>query len=111
MTQSELFDPVRADDRKTRGQKQVLDNSREEWKSDVLACILEIAHKEKEFIFDDVRYRTLTKGMSKPHHPNAWGAIMRAAATKGWIKKTNRCKPSTLVSNHGHMQTIWESNL
>lgn len=72
---------------------------------------LVIACNQKEFIFDQVRALAISKGIPQPHHGNAWGAICRIAATKGWIKKTNRCKPSTLVSNHGHMQTIWESNL
>lgn len=112
MTQSELFDPVRADGRKARGQKQVLDNSKEEWKEQIFQIIRYLAATRKEFTFDDVRMSAKKACFMPPHHPGAWGAVMRSAATSlKCIRKTGRYRKSSLVSSHSRPQEIWESTL
>jgi hypothetical protein len=111
MTQLNLFDSKRADDRKQRNMKAVLDNENEKWKEEALIIIKMTALTFKEFTFDDVRRLLRANKKEEPHHPNVYGSLMRLAAIKGWIKKTDRVRPSSMVQAHSRNLTIWESKL
>lgn len=50
---------------------------------------------------DDLRVYAYKYGM-KPHHPNAWGGIMRG---KGWVVVGH--KQSEWASNHARTVTVW----
>ena len=50
---------------------------------------------------DDLR-NIADKNCISPKSSNAWGAIFRG---KGWTKIGS--KPSSFVSNHGHVSPIW----
>lgn len=54
-----------------------------------------------EVHIDDLRKFAVRMGI-KPKSSNAWGAIFRG---KGWTKIGS--KPSSFVSNHGHVSPIW----
>lgn len=45
---------------------------------------------------------------TKPPEPRALGAVMREAATKGMIRKTDRVQPSVRPECHRRPVAVWE---
>lgn len=109
MTQLNLFDQQRSNDRKVRGQERVLDNEIESWKDEALLVIETVARRLKIFTNDDVREASMKLGLAEPHHCNSIGAVMSAAAKLKIIKKTGRYVKSSVVTSHGRLIAEWES--
>lgn len=48
----------------------------------------------------------LGEGLRKPHHPNAWGMLVRRAVKAGWLKRVGYCIASSPES-HGTEMRIY----
>jgi hypothetical protein len=65
-------------------------------------------HPGKPVIAAEVRTLVHAQGLDLPPSPYAWGAVMRAAARRGWIKRdgfTNYGDATT----HTQPVTVWKS--
>ena len=56
---------------------------------------------------EDIRHLVINAGISKPKHPNAWGAvIMTAVKYRGWLKKTGVAVP--MKDKTSHARLTWQ---
>ncbi len=101
MTQTEIN--FTGDQLKEEGIERVLINN-DKWKDRALEEIIYISHKQEKFTSDDVRQACFN---IMPKSGHAWGAIMSAAAKKGFIRKTGTYIKSCIPSNHGHLNPEW----
>jgi hypothetical protein len=58
-------------------------------------------------IGEDIRRIVLNSPAGPPHHPNAWGALIRCAATEGYLVQTGDQKPMTAVRSHARQSLQW----
>ena len=77
------------------------------WNRAVDECIAECALAFDEFTYDDVRRLAAQRGIPEPHHPNAWGARMHAAARHGICRMTGRRRRSLRGIAHARQVEIW----
>lgn len=96
---------------KDMAQRRVLENDTEKWKEDALHVIMVVAATMREFTADDVRNEAFSQLLPEPHHPGAWGAIMRIASLRGFMVKTGSYKPSGIPSLHARPQAVWRSKI
>lgn len=75
-----------------------------EWADRALEAVRVTALAAPEFISDDV---WATAGLEIPKNARALGPIFRKAALIGWIKKTDRMRPS--VRSHLSGKPVWSS--
>jgi len=87
------------------GQDEVWKNEGALWKEVALSALEELC-----LHFSEITSDLFQKSFElKPHHPNAYGALMRQAGRNGWIAKTGRYIPSERIEAHGRMIPIWKS--
>jgi hypothetical protein len=53
----------------------------------------------------------LTDLVGKPHHHNAWGALVRAAAHRNSIEQLNEWVPMQTAKSHGRQTPLYRSRL
>ena len=102
-----FLDPEESERRKAEGQRIVTANEREHWKMRIALVIDGLRRRGLPFTGDDVRERAAARGIPEPHHPNAYGAAMTAAARKGRIQKTGRYVKSSIPSRHAAVVAEW----
>jgi hypothetical protein len=51
----------------------------------------------------DIRVRVPVR----PHHYNAWGALILRAVRSGYLQSTGDTTPGRLVSTHAHRNPVW----
>jgi hypothetical protein len=56
---------------------------------------------------EDLKVWLLRNGLPKPKHHNAWGALIRSAATSGMIVLTGRTIKMKLANSHARRNPIW----
>jgi hypothetical protein len=96
--------------RREAGMAQVSSNTPAEWQESVLEVIREIARVSREFTVSRIRYRCRAQGIEDPHHPNAWGPVLRYARDLGLIEKAGRTVPSTYPpESHGRQVPVYRS--
>lgn len=71
-----------------------------------VADVIEPLSREGEFTSDDVRRDMSFCDYGPPHHPNAWGAVMRAECRKLGLVIL-RYVPSKIKSNHAAVVGVW----
>jgi hypothetical protein len=76
-----------------------------------LALIEDLARTMPELTADDVRAAALERSLVPPHSPNAYGAYMRIAAGRGYIKRTNLLIQSSRPDARAHANPAWRSLL
>jgi hypothetical protein len=91
---------------KNRAIRQVDENAHAVWKAVAMEKAREEAEQE-EFPFIDGVRRRMPPDVTT-HELRAWGAIMLAAARKGWIVKIGS-RNTDAVSSHGGPRTRWRS--
>ncbi len=91
---------------KQRGQALVLANEREEWKADVGALLDALIERATPFDADDLKMAAWKAGISEPHHPNCWGAVMGGAVKAKRIEMVGIVKAAT-PSSHASMIGKW----
>jgi hypothetical protein len=80
-----------------------------EWRERASEMIEGLARRLPDFTADEVREEAERVGLGEPHHFNAWGAVMMAAARRGLIRKTMTVRPSQRKEAHGHCNPVWRS--
>ena len=91
------------EDRKRQGIEQVLLNERARWRRRALGCILAVANTLVFFTVDHVHTHAERTGLGPPHHPNAWGGVIRSALLMGVMTKTGRYVKGSRPEQHGRM--------
>ena len=82
-----------------------------DFKSAALECVLLLAKNRKEFTTDAVWYLLGKGGVQSPPEPRAMGAIMRIAASNGWVEATDRTALSVRTPCHRRPIRVWESKI
>lgn len=80
-----------------------------DWRASALDIVASVARSHGTFTADDVREAADRVELPSPHDARAWGAILRAAVTAGWIASTGRTARSRY--RHGSPTTIWASRI
>lgn len=112
MTQPELFSCTHSElskSLKKHGQDSVLTNEREEWKTDMEAVIHDVCLRNRTFTMDTVRELAEECKIKPPHHPNAFGAVVKVAARNQWALMTGEYIPSKNIRARGRMVAVWKS--
>lgn len=53
-------------------------------------------------LFEEAREYVLQRGITEPHHPNAWGALSQKAIKRGLFAYTGRWLQSQSAASHAH---------
>lgn len=64
------------------------------------------ANLERGFTGEFIR-QALTPSVGHPHHPNAWGALIRAAIGRDLIAATGEYRPMQAVNSHGRKTPVY----
>lgn len=91
------------------GTALVLENAGQEWRDKMAFLIDGLARRMPDLTADDVRAEVERTGTDQPHHVNAYGAAMLAAAKRGSIKRTMTLRQSERPEAHSHGNPIWLS--
>jgi len=78
--------------------------SEPDWEGKAFVAVRKTAEAFREFISDDVWSHT---GLEKPREGRALGPVFLHAVRAGWIRKTDRVRPS--VRSHLSGKPVWES--
>lgn len=97
-----------ADEAKEKAIKQAESGAEPLWKKDALAAVGQIASRYELFTADHVWWKLGERG-HLTQDPRALGAIMRNAASNGWIRATDAYQPSSRIENHRRPVRIWKS--
>lgn len=90
------------------GIQQAQDNAKDTWKQEARNLVLWVAQTYKtDFILDQVMRLLEQKGMP-PHHPNAFGGIVRKLVSEGLIRPTGAFRASTNKSAHCRMMRVYD---
>lgn len=79
------------------------------WSERALAFLHEFAVDHRQFPAEHVRLYAHNKGLPMPPDGRAWGSVMRSAAFKNWIRKTNTTMTASDPKVHMNEVRIWES--
>lgn len=101
---SDLFEY--AQQAREKAMQQVEENAAPDWKDIALAAVRKTAETLKEFISDDIWE---TGKLPPTREDRALGPVLLAASRRGWIKKTDRVRPS--VRSHLSGKPVWRSCL
>lgn len=91
------------DELKRKGTEQALQNERARWRRRALECVIGVARSKTFFTADDIQRRAELAGLGPPHHPNVWGAVIRAALLMGVMTKTGRYVKGSRAAQHSRM--------
>jgi hypothetical protein len=79
------------------------DHAEPEWKDEALEAVYRTAVRLPEFISDDV----WDSGLPRTREDRALGPVFMRAARLGWMRKTDRVRPS--VRSHLSGKPVWRS--
>lgn len=91
------------------GAARVLANAGREWRDKIAFLIDGLARRLPDLTADDVRAEVARTGMDEPHHVNAYGAAMLAAAKRGSIRRTMTLRQSGRAGANSHANPVWQS--
>jgi hypothetical protein len=91
------------------GAALVLENAGQEWRERIAGLIDDLARRLPDLTADDVRAEAVRVGAGQPHHANAWGAAMLAAAKRGSIRRTMTLRQSGRAEANSHANPVWAS--
>ena len=89
-------------DLRDKGMAQVLENSQADWRAEVDFVIRSLP-AGAEVTGEDIKARCLLV----PHHPNAWGAVIRTHATRGLLQKTGEYRAMRFPAAHARMNPVY----
>lgn len=94
--------------RKEKGMKGVL-HQRPVFKELAAKIIEGFVTKGESITAERIQIEFMAKYPQCPWpHPNAWGAVINAAAKRGLIRKTGRYIPAIKPASHGREIRVWE---
>lgn len=79
-----------------------------DWLGEGIA-VLDLCNLPREISSEDVRAILRENGIGEPHHPNAWGALMRKLAMTRNLRIVGYVK-SSLPSAHSRRVALWGMN-
>jgi hypothetical protein len=105
----EIFDARRAIKLREEALRKVEQNAKARWRADALRAVEETARHHRTFIVDAPWKRLARITDYKPHEGRAMGAVMRRAASAGYIESTPDFRPSARIKSHRTPRRIWRS--
>ena len=92
------------------GRERAYDNAGQDFRGAAAALVRAVAKRSRFFTMDEVRAAAEEAGLA-PHHYNAWGSVLPAAAGFGWIRRRDDMprRPSVRPEAHGNPNLVWES--
>lgn len=105
--QGDLLDLVAAMQARDEAIQRADDHADPEWRGETLHLIRCLAVTQDYMTTDDV-WETLGDAQST-HERRALGAVMQQAARNGWIKPTDRTRPSARPACHARPVRVWQS--
>lgn len=78
------------------------------WMEDALRIVVGIPRLQ-EVTGEEVRQWLLVTGLRKPHHPNAWGALILTAIRRGILVPTDRYRKMRTKKSHARMTRVYET--
>lgn len=105
--QGDLLDLVAAMEARDDALRQVSDHADPEWFYHALHVVWCLAIQLEEFTTDDV-WDHIGHAAST-HEPRALGAVMKRASSLGYVKATDRYRPSARAACHARPVRIWAS--
>lgn len=88
---------------------RVADNGND-WLPGALALLPRVV-AGREVTGEQMRDGLLAAGLPRPHHHNAWGALVMAAVRKGLIEKTGRWVPMAHRRSHARMTPTYRQKV
>ena len=94
------------------GRERAATNAGDDFRAGMAQVVLDIARRERFFTMDEVRAEAADRGL-EPHHFNAWGHVLPAAARRGVVRRREDLPrvPSERPEAHGNPNLQWESLL
>lgn len=104
------MNPETAQQSRNDAMARVESNANAEWKAFMLDLVKDFAADHDEFTADQIydQYDMMDDAPAT-HEPRAFGPVMMRAEKSGYIKKTNRFKPS--LRSHATPRRVWASCL
>lgn len=98
---------------KAAGQVKAVKRSGNEWVDTALAKLKEFC--TNEYVYGDCIDITIDDfrqygGCPEPAHPNAWGALPKAAVKAGYIKPTSRTEKALRPKAQSRIVKVWDIN-
>jgi hypothetical protein len=114
MSEGIQFDLFKGRQLRNEGVDTVVDNAREEWKTDYYYYVenwFESLPIGTEFLGEEMRAAATRAGIGSPHHPNAWSGMSRSLTTK-WHKEERVTvvgyEQSKSVANCAHTYKLYK---
>lgn len=104
-----LFDQRRGEIGREEGIERAGRAAPDDWASEALQAVLLVAEHRARFTTDAAQFLLDRRGVSPPPEPRAWGAVMRQAAGKGWIERTEDTSRSVKAASHRRDKRVWRS--
>lgn len=76
------------------------------WRSGAERALAQLAGAGRPFVLSDLREEPYC--LPDPHHPNAWGSLMRWASRAGLVVPIG-FRQSDVPSRHGSVVRIWQA--
>ena len=103
----DLFDFTQAIVARDEGIAKVADNSQPWFARDYVALAQFCkSNRGAEVIGEDIRRALMDQGL-KPHHPNAWGALIRCAVKDEYLHRTGAWRSPSAVASHGRPTSVY----
>ena len=106
-----LFDIQAGEELKEAAIQRVGENADPMWFIMALGAALECAQTAEEFTTDRVWALLARREVRDTPEPRAMGAVMRAAAVKGWVYATDRTRSSARAECHRRPVRVWKSRI
>lgn len=82
----------------------MLSHEPKKWMEGALTLISNLPH-DWTGIGEDIR-KLVTESVGRPHHPNAWGALVNAAIRRKHLARCGEMRAMTAVKSHGRLSPI-----
>jgi hypothetical protein len=104
---NELFDYAAAKSARDDGINLVLENS-QKWSTRAYIALAVYCKNNigAEVIGEDIRREISAQGII-PHHPNAWGGLIRRAIKGGYLQRTGEWRSPSSVSSHCRPTSVY----
>lgn len=80
-----------------------------DWMDAALQAVVDLANDRGSFTTDDVWLLLDARGVPGPHEVRAMGAVMRRAARRGLVLKSDRVRNSVRAECHARPVAVWQS--
>jgi hypothetical protein len=96
--QTSIFDFLAAKTARDQAIAHVIANG-PDWHSRALQAVAALPRGWRG-IGEDIRKHVMSRGVSAPHHPNCWGALIMAAHRAGYLKRAEGWQNAKAKKSH-----------